>query len=60
MEGSDQCRSSRIKSKDDTEEKVMRVLRKPNVISGMAFTEDLAMVGGTDESYENHNRFEEA
>ena len=39
-----------------TEEKVMRALKKLNVsynpvMSGMAFEEDVAMVGGTDESY---------
>ena len=53
-------RSSRIKSKDETDERVMRALRKlkvsyNQVMSGMSLTDDRAMVGGTDESYENLN-----
>ena len=48
-----------------TEEKVMRALKKLNVsynpvMSGMAFEEDVAMVGGTDKSYDNPNIFQEA
>ena len=51
-------RSERIRSINTTEEKVMRALKKLNVsynpvMSGMAFEEDVAMVGGTDESYDN-------
>ena len=48
-----------------TEEKVMRALKKLNVsynpvMSGMAFEEDVAMVGGTNESYDNPDMFQEA
>ena len=46
-----------------TKEKVMRTLKKLNVsynpvVSGMAFEEDVAMVGGTDESYDNPDIFQ--
>ena len=48
-----------------TEEKVMRALKKLNVsynpvMSGMAFEEDVAMVGGTNESYDNPDIFQDA
>ena len=51
-------RSERIQSMNTTEEKVIRAMKKLNVsynpmMSGMAFEEDVAMVGGTDESYDN-------
>ena len=43
----------------------MKALKKLNVsynpvMSGMAFEEDVAMVEGTDESYDNPNIFQEA
>ena len=52
-------------SMNSTEQKVMRALKKLNVsynpvMSGMAFEEDVAMVGGTDESYDNPDIFQEA
>ena len=48
-----------------TEEKVMRARKKLNVsynpvMSGMAFEDDVAIVGGTDESYDNPDIFQEA
>ena len=58
-------RSGRIQSQNDTDEKVMRALRKLNVsynpiMSGMAFADEVAFVGGTDESYDNPEQFQEA
>ena len=60
-------RSERLQTKNDTDEKVMRALRKLNVsynpiMSGMAFADDeCAMVGGgTDDSYDNPDTFDEA
>ena len=43
----------------------MQALRKLNVsynpvMGGMAFADDVAMVGGTDESYDNPDNFQEA
>ena len=58
-------RNARIQSRCSTEEKVMRDLQMLNVsyspvMSGMTFEEDLAMVGGTDESHDNPEIFQEA
>ena len=58
-------RSERIWSMNFTEQKVIRALKKLNVsynpvMSGMAFKEDVAMVSGTDESYDNPDIFQEA
>ncbi len=51
-------RSSRIKSRDDADEKVTRALRNLNVsynpvMSGMTFTDYMVMVRGTNDSHEN-------
>ena len=51
-------RSSRIKSRDDADEKVTRALRNLNVsynpvTSGMIFTDYMVMVRGTNDSHEN-------
>lgn len=60
-------RSERLQTKNETDEKVIRALRKLNVsynpiMSGMAFADDeCAMVGGgIDDSYDNPDTFEEA
>ena len=59
-------RRKRIQSMNTAEEKVLRALKKLNVsykpvMSGMAsFGEDVAMVGGTNESYDNLDIFQEA
>ena len=58
-------RSRRIQSQNETDEKVMRALKKLNVsynpiMSGMVFTDEVAFVGGTDESYDNPEQFDEA
>ena len=64
MEGQPR-RSRRIQSQSETDEKVVRALKKLNmsynpIMSGMAFSDEVAMVGGTDESYDNPDQFEEA
>ena len=51
-----------IQSRHDAEEKVMRSLRNLNVsynpvTSGMGYEEDLSMVRGTNESYDNPEIF---
>ena len=57
-------RNKRIQSMNTTEGKVIRALKKLNVsfnpvMSGMVFEEDVAMVGGIDESYNNPDIFQE-
>ena len=55
-----------IQTKNETDEKLMRTLRKQNisynpVMSGMAFTDDMTMVwGGTGDPYENPDTFQES
>ena len=58
-------RSARIDLRNSTEEKVMRALKKLNVsynpvMGGMAYVDDMAMLGGTDETYINPENFQEA
>ena len=58
-------RSERIRNMNEAEQRVSRALRKLDVsgnraMTGMAFIDDLAMVGGTDESYGNPDTFDEA
>ena len=58
-------RSERIRNMNEAERRVARAMRKLDmsgnmVMSGMAFIDDLAMVGGTDESYDNPDTFDEA
>ena len=58
-------RSERIRNMNEAEQRVSRAMRKFDVSGNMAMTEmtfidDLAMVGGTDESYDNPNTFDEA
>ena len=50
-------RSARIRNMNEAERRVTRALRKLDVsgnmaMSGMTFVDDLATVGGTDESYD--------
>ena len=50
---------------NEAERRVARAMRKLDMsgnmaMSGMAFIDDLAMVGGTDESYDNPDTFDEA
>ena len=59
-------RSRRIQSENDTDEKVLRALKKMNflyydpMMSAMAFVDYLAMVGGTAESYDYPDQFQDA
>ena len=58
-------RSERIRNMNEAEQRVARAMRKLDMsgnmsISRMAFIDDLAMVGGTDESYDNPDTFDEA
>ena len=58
-------RSDRIRNMNEAEQRVARAMRKLDMsgnmaMSGMAFIDNLAMVGGTDESYDNPDTFDEA
>ena len=58
-------RSERIRNVSEVEQRALRALRKLDVsgnmaMAGMAFIDDLAMVEGTDESYDNPDTFDEA
>ena len=64
-EGGTENKRQLIRGRHNIEEKVMRVLRKLNVsynlmMSGMANEEDLTIIGGTNESYNNPEISQEA
>ena len=65
QKGEEPRRSERLKLEADIDKKVMSALKKLNVsynptMSAMVYEDDLAMVGGTDDLYDNPETFQEA